>query len=971
MSLAPAEVAKDKIVDVKIGQTRDLMRGLLDRQGATNVNSTFSKLMDNVTADDMVTVDKLLRKHNLFSHLTLSEEFPSSTENLLNNVSLNIIPNPQILIDYILYRANESSVEVVSLLDKLDEISRNIFSADDEDVFYSIVEALDTHGYSITLARKLAFVLGHYEKDSDSWKLASQEFSRFGLEKRNYGMMAVADSIGIEFSYLDVISGFTEFADLGPKATNSQILSNLSFNPITLDYHQALASLAASYKFSLIDAVIFLLCHRALGVFQERFRFSKEIEDAWERIDCANHSFSLFFNSADSYCDVQTFRASPAFMEYQIFRNFRAATQGLYKPTGNTMGSTQAPNLYEDRFYQASPSIRDLLPEEIDVYEPLPTYFDTKTSGSLARSCGLARLVEKNPDFAGITMQEMGDLMGSTLEMDRLLSTSALRRAAKSADDAFVVLILRTLVRSHSASTMDAYQFKMVFQDYVTSQCSGDIVAFIELVSDINSDIVEYYIVLLDETMLSQLPFLVKTSERVYETKAEILEWQAKRTGKSIWTEKAKELRIDRKIAAVRGQINETRLNIDGVRFRQWIDSNKLTEFSGLIRQEAVVVPVISDFKARKGISELLLTAHRDPNARACVAIMDSYREFCINADFGIASYLGRRIRHGTLRGTLLDGLPDPTDYSLSQSGREYYEQWLELFRSYIVNLNTKLHFAGRGAANSSVISPEVDNKEKWAILSVCLRSIHEKSQSDQGSLQMPLIVEQYCWYMFELELRDIQKVVTDSRAEVPHFKPKQSPMDPAMIGFERAVNVAISNRLAVVASWFKKPPNISPVAQLSDIIKVVLAEAKGEYPKFRPRLNSNVMELELSGGVYYHLYDALSVVVRNAAKHGAHPGDISISTVIEDRTSSRVLRINVESQVKAADSGAAAIARMDEAGRAGAINADIIEGFSGVRKLHKMRKDKTLSNFELYASDPDDRRAGVAIWLTLSGDIE
>ncbi|MCZ4324690.1 hypothetical protein, partial [Pseudomonas anguilliseptica] len=32
----------------------------------------------------------------------------------------------------------------------------------------------------------------------------------------------------------------------------------------------------------------------------------------------------------------------------------------------------------------------------------------------------------------------------------------------------------------------------------------------------------------------------------------------------------------------------------------------------------------------------------------------ECYKEFCENRIFGIASFLGRRIRHGTLRGTLL-----------------------------------------------------------------------------------------------------------------------------------------------------------------------------------------------------------------------------------------------------------------------------------------------------------------------------
>ncbi len=867
-------------------------------------------------------------------------------------------------------RANEKWGEICCALISLDDITRAIHLGSDLETLLSLTIMLQDHGHSLALARKMAFVLGHYPKDSESWRFASKSFSQYGADARNYGMMAVADSIGVEFSYLGVKAAFAGFASYGPRSTASQRLSYLSFNPISFDTEAALDGLAAAYSFSLLDATLHLLNHRSLGVLKAPIPLHPDIEATWDQIQPADYAFDKFFDSEDSHADLRAFRASPAFLEYRAFREFRAATQDLYDSADARQARPAAPNPYEDAFYTAATEITDLLSPEIERFDPLPNRFDKSSAGSLARSCGLARIASKNPDFAELTRSQMGNLMGCTTEIDRLLSTSSLRAGAKSATDVFVKLILQTLLRTHSPSTKDTYQFKQVFQSYIQNTHNSDIVQFIESVYQLNSHIVEYFVLLLDETMLSQMPFLIRTSEDVYETRAKLLEWYSTKSGNSIWKDKAKELRIDRKIASVRGQINETRLNIDAIRFRQWIESSKLAEFSGFIRQEFVEIPLGADFRGKRALPELRLTAHRDPNARALVALIDCYREFCVNADFGVASYLGRRIRHGTLRGTLLDGLPDVNDPNLSNSSRQQYERWLATFRSSIDTITSKLHFSGRGVSNQAVISPEIDTKEKLDILIVCLRTIHEKSQKDHGAATIPLIAEQYCWYVFELELRDVQSAILESRSEFGNFKLKYGVGDPSAIGFEKTVNIALTQRFQTVASWFKKPPNISPVAQISDIIEVALREAKAEYPSFDPLTTFNGTEVELSGGVYYHVYDALSIVVKNAAKHGSYPGRLSISASIDERELGKALRLDIITEVKDGDTAVRAIARMELAGRAGPANADVVEGHSGVRKLHKMRLEGSLLDFEATPASAVGKEITMVVLFRLSGIV-
>lgn len=956
------------ITQIRSVETRDLLRGLLTKHADANTATTFSNLLDNANADDLPIVDTILRNSPLFSHLRLPEEFPVEQLPFFETECLPVVPRPLLRPQYIVHRANISASRIADSLSSLSLISQAIFLGYDTEVLESFDLTTGAYGHSLALARKMAFVLGHYEKDTESWRLAARTFASYGVNARNFGMMAVADSIGAEFSYLDVKSSFDSFSDHRARSSASRKLSYLSFRPITFSEDEVMDGVSASYSFSLTDAVLYVLSHRELGVISQTLLFDEKIEQVWKSLQPAREGFDQFFNDENPYADLRAFRAAPAFIEYEAFRNFRAATQRLYDNPAQRAKDLNGSCKFETEFYSSVKSVRDLLPSQSEVYDALPGSFDRVTAGDFSRSCGLVKAGERDPEFSTLTREEMGKLMAHTMEVDRLLPTTVLRSAAKSATDKFVELILYTLLRAHSPSTKDNFQFKLCFQRYVVSHHTGDITSFVNSIYNSEPRIVAYYMDLLDETMLSQMPLLVKTAEDVYEFRAVLLEWYADQTNDSAVRARAKQLRIDRKIAAVRGQINETRLNIDSVRFRQWIDSWKLAEFSGLIRQESVIAPAGLDLRVKKGVTELRLTAHRDPNARAAVAVMDCYREFCSNPDFGVASYLGRRIRHGTLRGTLLDGLPKPEEYELGAAYKASYEKWLVSFRSSIDKILAKLHFAGKGSASSAVISAEVDSKEKWDLVFNCLRTLHERSQVDHGAGTIPLSVEQYCWYIFELELADVQKAILESRNEFGIFKLKQPYLDAGATGFEKAVNLALSSRFNTVASWFRKPPNISPIAELGHIVEVVLREARGEYPQFNPKLVLSDSALQLSGAVYYHVYDALTVIVRNVGKHGAYPGKLVITAEVEERDLGRALRLDIASLVRSDDSAPKAVARMQEAEKEGPVNADVVEGLSGMRKLQKMKLDKTVLDVKLQADAAESRQVCVTTWFALTG---
>lgn len=958
-----------RLQDVTNVKSRDLIRGLLHKKVDNSTRAAFLRLMSSVQNADLRAIDRNLRENRLLSHLPLAEEFPLENPPFLQQPGFIPIPAPDARLEYVVMRAQEKSLEISQALRKFASLNQSIADGNDAGILAASNDILNSLGHSLTFARKIAFILGYLDKSTISWRSARQIFASYGAEARNYGAMALADSIAAEYGYLDLKRGFEGYASADLDVSTSRNLAHVSFEPILYNDEDFKSSLAINYGYSLIDAVLFILIHRSLDLVSHDTTFCPEVEDAWDGLQANEPDFSSYFKISNQFSDLHSFRASPAFLEYESFRQFRASLQQIFEEPSSRSRKVKVPNRFEEKFFEGVGTVRDVVPPESFAIDVLPRRFDTNSAGNLARSCALSKVAEIDPDFSKLNGSELGALMGATANIDRLITTQNLRIASSSATDKFARLILLTLVRAHSPATRDNYQFKDTLQNYIIEFHDGDIIKFLDYIFSIASEIVGYYVVLLDETLLSQLPFVVKTSEAVYEIRAQILEWHAEKTGDSQSGDKAKQLRIDRKIAAVRGQINETRLNIDSSRFRQWLDMNKLGDFSGFIRQEKVGdLPEVNPTDG-KAFSEIRLTAHRDPTNRAIIALTECYREFCVNADFGVASYLGRRIRHGTLRGKLLDGLPEETEYDLAPTAIATYEHWREKFSHSINGLASKLNFTTKGGGKGAIISPEIDTKEKWEALKVCLIKIHEISQADQGVSSIALTVEQYCWLIFELELAKVREGIAEYRTGVDSLRLKYQPNDVSTITFERDVNISLSDSFNSVASWFNKPPNISPVAELSDIVDVVLDEAKTESPSYQPEVYFSGLDLKLSGSVYYHVYDALTIIVRNAAKHGARPGYLAIAAAEERMTSGTALRIEVSSEVRSDDKPLSAVVRMEKAGLRGAANADVEEGGTGVRKLKKMQLDRSLLEFEA-RPELSDNRVTVSITLPLSGIV-
>src|SRR5690348_15807595 len=96
--------------------------------------------------------------------------------------------------------------------------------------------------------------------------------------------------------------------------------------------------------------------------------------------------------------------------------------------------------------------------------------------------------------------------------------------------------------------------------------------------------------------------------------------------------------RIERQVSRVRNEIDDYRVYVDPSRFSSWIEDEMMIELNRALT---------STGPGNKGVS-----IHCDDTILSMI-IRQCYNAFCSNSVFGIASYIGRRIRHGTFHGHL------------------------------------------------------------------------------------------------------------------------------------------------------------------------------------------------------------------------------------------------------------------------------------------------------------------------------
>jgi hypothetical protein len=278
--------------------------------------------------------------------------------------------------------------------------------------------------------------------------------------------------------------------------------------------------------------------------------------------------------------------------------------------------------------------------------------------------------------------------MNTTQDVETLLDATQFDLMLEAGEDAplFRVIIL-TLKSQHSGSPRAASRLRTSFEALVLTKYEGDLLRFFTDLHSVAPQVAAYLFELCDEQFLDLLYDVVPEGHSVLLARANLLTWYAEAYNESSFAERARMMKIDERIQRVRGIFDDTRIYVDKLRFIHWFQDNYLDELAAISRDER---PSKDAFSLNGfGRIEDAFT----PEVRMAQLLQVAFRQFCENTSFGIASYLGRRIRHGTLEGVLnsrmekIIALAKDAEFKYNPEACLYIDEWLNRYKAHVDKL--------------------------------------------------------------------------------------------------------------------------------------------------------------------------------------------------------------------------------------------------------------------------------------------
>jgi hypothetical protein len=955
------------ILDVKDRKIQSWLRGLLDKQ-ITPASGTklIDKIYGKVTLDDIDPVVSLLFSNKIYSHLALSSNpAPKSIfKSFLDSVEFH---SPEVTLRVLQLRLNMSHDVIKDTFIAFAKLNEMIFSLQPENIVQQANIIRDTYGDSFLLFRKLAAaqsLLSALEVDSS---IIEEEINSYDLSNRNPSAILTADTIGWQYDLLSLRKKVLPSTSIQANAPQWKRIADWLIYPIRQSPRQFHSALQTHWQISLTDAMYIYMIQVNSGQFItevaiQPLNLSSEIRESWKQFETSAIPASGILDDEEIHRDFLIFRTAPAFLENSNIFKLRALGDFYtQKIEGTRLSALSIGGLCEQAFFNLN-SYSDLAADDFKVRWPeSSTDFD---SGIFVKSMAFLHLCSRAVEIDTTPPENFIKLMGDTRDLPKLVPQQELRDLLLTAVNPLTQLIILLLLMLERPSTVDSFKFRSKFQTVILNQFDGSIVEFLEYINKLAPDASLAIISVLDENTLSQMPRLLQAAEDVYKTRADILEWYGFSHKDESSIERAKQLRLDRKLQKIRGQIDSARLSVDSQRFSDWFEDNHLQKFGAAVRDEKLVLPDFTAFKATSSASIQAVIAHRDPGQSFISELVTVFDVFCVDNNFGVSSYLGRRIRHGTVRGTLNAALDE---FEISKEGKnllqneitaETYYEWRNQYHQKVSDVEKQLYFRTKDHSDG-MISTAIDSPFNFAILHSAFSALKTQFREDGHFLMFPPLVENYCWLLLSPELENLQQKISTWRMDWAVIKLKTnkvaqlSEADLQHNALAREVNLKTDQAFKVFISWFQKPSSLIPEATLSEIIDVAIIEANDEFANFNPTAKRDQLcDVTLTGAVYYHVYDALSIIVKNAAKHGAPSGDLLLFAEVLENQGAEILRVKVSSSLNIGADATNVREEIEYRRGLPEASADTFQGKSGIRKLQKLKNQSKLMRWNYNVSE-------------------
>jgi len=855
-----------------------------------------------------------------------------------------------------------AAIATVEILARLTETSAI-------DAVDALKTAADRWGASSYIAKKVAYLKDTYELEEQEQDVIDEIDLSIGHNKFPQLQFSILENIKNEISLFSVARRHTNIFKDKVRGDFRRIHYLNNMVPTPISHEDCAGFILRAVESSLIDTVaaflvIFNLKDRFPGVVEAiRRNISPKLYDLLIQvaINLKNSPLPKLENleidaTAAGTGDmppipdlsIALYRRSSVFLEYSEFCRFRndidrVVGQRLLAPVMNST-THWAEDGFNDRTLLRKPS--EIF--DIDLHNT-----DTVRIDTFYRTYLFLRFIQNPVNLSVLTSDDIKFIFDNTAGLESLLLEDELKTMHLNASDearALISVLALCLYRVKSSDPDIDFDFRKQLEDLIISDYSGDVSSFIDHLAPSSPSVANYIASSLDEVTLQKMYTIVNSPSAAEAVRKDILMSIGVHLNKIDYIIEAESIETRAKVAKLKNYFDASRMFVDSIAMKKWLDSNP----SAYTEQFKEILPRIT---AKLSKSRSIVTSS---GVEATIGFIEftrtdeylieqiageAFSEFCRSNEFGIESYLGRRIRHNTLHGVMtssIDAVLRRSEYNPIIAGTPFGRAlagWENSYKVYIERmrrdfLQFKSESKPNALFNSVMDSDDPATKTNLQQLVNTLRV--------SGAEMLHDLIISFCWSQIapQLEIASREIRVTMARDVI------QS-LDQALLRFngpeEQKIKSALADAIASVftqvASWFQIPQTGFVPASIPEICNII--DIEHNRPASSTVVTGDKLATKYYGISVHRIYDCLAVLLQNAFKHGEQGSDVEVkvlSTPIEG-TNLHTVVLSVVSDLPE-DGADECVRRVGGALVSSETGSDMVtEGYSGIKKVKFITK--------------------------------
>lgn len=558
------------------------------------------------------------------------------------------------------------------------------------------------------------------------------------------------------------------------------------------------------------------------------------------------------------------------------------------------------------------------------------------------------RFIQEPMNLSLLSSEDVQRIFDNTMRLETLLLERELKTMHLNASDearALIAVLALSLYRSKSSDPDIDFDFRENLVEFITTNFGGSIPEFIDSLAPSSPEVANYILTSLDEVTLQKMYQIVKSPQEAENARRDILNSVGRHLNKIEYIVEAQAIETRAKVAKLKSYFDASRMFVDSIAMKKWLSSNP----SAYTEQYKALLPALT---ARFTSTKSVITSSGKQASLDIVEIgatdaylveriaTEAFREFCVNNEFGIESYLGRRIRHNTLHGVMtqsVDAVLQKGEFEPIIQRTPFglaLKSWQSGFNVFIERMRKEFLQFRTDARPSALFNADIDPSE-----TITKRNLQQLVQTLRvsGAEMLDELIVTFCWRQIGPQLES-----ASSQIRVKMMQEMTQQLDQALQRFngpeELKVKSALENALtsvfAQVASWFQVPQTGFVPASIAEICNIIdIEHGRSSTPT---KVEGEREHTKYFGISVHRLYDCLAVLLANAFKHGRPGSDVTVrmTTAPVQTTNLHVLDVAVRSSLPT-DGAEQHIKRVQAALDFSETGHDMVtEGYSGIKKV-------------------------------------